>query len=92
MSAVQVNIRSKHLLPLLILSMMVMALTSCASLQAIFERFDRDNSGKIDTMELKDALYSLGYAVPPSVIHVLISKYDDQSGRRVELDFDSFVE
>ncbi|KAI7731432.1 hypothetical protein M8C21_007802 [Ambrosia artemisiifolia] len=60
--------------------------------RAIFERFDRDRSGKIDAAELKEALYSLGYAVPPSVLQVLISKYDDQSGRRVELSFDSFVE
>ncbi|KAJ9699516.1 hypothetical protein PVL29_008217 [Vitis rotundifolia] len=69
------------------------ALWSClGQWRAIFERFDRDRSGKIDSMELKDALYSLGYAVPPSVLQVLISKYDDQSGRRVELNFDSFVE
>ncbi|RVW33483.1 putative calcium-binding protein CML48 [Vitis vinifera] len=69
------------------------ALWSClGQWRAIFERFDRDRSGKIDSMELKDALYSLGYAVPPSVLQVLISKYDDRSGRRVELNFDSFVE
>lgn len=60
--------------------------------QAIFERFDRDRSGKIDSMELRDALYSLGYAIPPSVLQVLISRYDDGSGRRVELNFDSFVQ
>ncbi|KAJ0952915.1 putative guanylate cyclase activating protein [Helianthus annuus] len=60
--------------------------------RAIFERFDRDRSGKIDAAELRDALYSLGYAVPPPVLQLLISKYDDQSGRRVELSFDSFVE
>ncbi|KAI3823303.1 hypothetical protein L1987_04738 [Smallanthus sonchifolius] len=60
--------------------------------RAIFERFDRDRSGKIDAAELRDALYSLGYAVPPSVLQLLISKYDDQSGRRVDLSFDSFVE
>nr|GFB36596.1 probable calcium-binding protein CML48 [Tanacetum cinerariifolium] len=59
---------------------------------AIFERFDRDRSGKIDLAELRDALYSLGYAIPPSVLQLLISKYDDQSGRRVDLSFDSFVE
>lgn len=69
------------------------ALWSClGQWRAIFERFDRDRSGKIDSMELKDALYSFGYAVPPSVLQVLISKYDDRSGRRVELNFDSFVE
>ncbi|XP_076960852.1 putative calcium-binding protein CML48 [Bidens hawaiensis] len=60
--------------------------------RAIFERFDRDRSGKIDAAELREALYSLGYAIPPSVLQLLISKYDDQSGRRVDLSFDSFVE
>ncbi|KAL5721268.1 hypothetical protein ACHQM5_013848 [Ranunculus cassubicifolius] len=60
--------------------------------RAIFERFDRDRSGKIDTIELRDALYSIGYAVPPSVLQVLISKYEDGNGRRGELNFDSFVE
>lgn len=58
----------------------------------MFDRFDRDRSGKIDATELKDALYSVGYALPPSVLQVLISRYDDGSGRRVELNFDSFVE
>lgn len=75
-----------------IIFLILVELTLCTYLQAIFERFDRDRSGKIDSMELKDALYSLGYAVPPSVLQVLISKYDDRSGRRVELNFDSFVE
>ncbi|KAK2980175.1 hypothetical protein RJ640_007265 [Escallonia rubra] len=60
--------------------------------RAIFERFDRDQSGRIDAMELKDALYSLGYAVPDSVLSVLVSRYDDGSGCKVELTFDSFVE
>ncbi|XP_068663660.1 probable calcium-binding protein CML48 [Aristolochia californica] len=60
--------------------------------RATFERFDRDRSGKIDSFELRDALYSLGYMIPPSVLQVLISKYDDGSGRRGALDFDDFVE
>ncbi|XP_022753761.1 probable calcium-binding protein CML48 [Durio zibethinus] len=69
------------------------ALWSCLGhWRAIFERFDRDRSGKIDLMELRDALFSLGYAIPPSVLQVIISKYDNGSGRRVELNFDSFVE
>ncbi|PSR89856.1 Calcium-binding protein [Actinidia chinensis var. chinensis] len=69
------------------------ALWSClGQWRAIFERFDRDRSGKIDSTELRDALYSLGYAIPPSVLQVLISRYDDGSGRSVELNFDSFVE
>lgn len=61
-------------------------------MQDIFERFDRDRSGKIDVEELRDALYSIGYALPPSVLQVLISRYDDGSGLRVELNFDSFIE
>ncbi|CAI9768579.1 unnamed protein product [Fraxinus pennsylvanica] len=60
--------------------------------RAVFERFDRDRSGKIDTIELKDALYSLGYALPPSVLQVLISRYNNGNSQRVELSFDSFVE
>ncbi|KAJ6905056.1 calcium-binding protein CML48 [Populus alba x Populus x berolinensis] len=60
--------------------------------KGIFERYDKDRSGKIDLFELRDALYSLGFAIPSSVLQVLISKYDDGSGRKIELNFDSFVE
>ena len=67
-------------------------ITEVAFLQGIFERYDKDRSGKIDVMELRDALYGLGYMVPGSVLQLLISKYDNGSNRRVELDFDSFVE
>ncbi|KAF4367137.1 hypothetical protein CsatB_011545 [Cannabis sativa] len=60
--------------------------------RGIFQQYDRDRSGKIDLTELRDALFGLGYAVPASVLQLLISKYNNGSGRRVELDFDSFVE
>lgn len=60
--------------------------------QAIFERYDKDRSGKIDLFELRDALYGIGYAIPASVLQILISKYDNGSGGRVELNFDCFVE
>jgi calcium-binding protein CML len=63
-----------------------------SDLQGIFQRYDRDRSGKIDLFELRDALYGTGYAIPASVLQLLVSKYDDGSGRRVELNFDSFVE
>lgn len=69
------------------------ALWSClGQWRTIFERYDKDRSGKIDLFELRDALYGIGYAIPPSVLKVLISKYDDGSGRKIELNFDSFVE
>ncbi|KAJ6403198.1 hypothetical protein OIU84_015172 [Salix udensis] len=60
--------------------------------RGIYERYDKDKNGKIDLFELRDALYSIGLATPSSVLQVLISKYDDGSGRMIELDFDSFVE
>ncbi|GMH07330.1 hypothetical protein Nepgr_009170 [Nepenthes gracilis] len=58
----------------------------------IFGRFDRDRNGKIDATELRDALYSLGYSVPPSVLHLLVSYYANGSRQKVELNFDSFIE
>ncbi|XWS56308.1 hypothetical protein CRYUN_Cryun09bG0074800 [Craigia yunnanensis] len=43
--------------------------------RVIFEKFDRDRSGKIDGNELRDALLSLGYAVSPVVLDLLVSKF-----------------
>ncbi|GJY46197.1 probable calcium-binding protein CML49 [Tanacetum coccineum] len=36
--------------------------------KANFEKFDRDRSGQIDTWELREALTSLGFTVPPVVL------------------------
>ncbi|KAJ3678775.1 hypothetical protein LUZ61_021316 [Rhynchospora tenuis] len=58
----------------------------------VFDRFDKDRSGKIDSEELKEALRSLGYAVPPSVLQVIMSNYTDSISRRGALNFDNFVE
>ncbi|PRQ32290.1 putative EF-hand domain pair protein [Rosa chinensis] len=69
------------------------ALWSClGEWRTMFQKYDTDRSGKIDVLELRDALYGLGLAVPPTVLQVLTSRYEDGSGRRAELDFDSFVE
>ncbi|XP_022142689.1 probable calcium-binding protein CML48 [Momordica charantia] len=69
------------------------AIWSClGQWRATFERYDRDRSGKIDALEMRDALYGLGYAVPSSVLQLLSSLYDDHCGGRVEYNFDSFVE
>lgn len=92
------SIRKKELLAGCSLSF----LTSCNSnrlnslldgtIQGIFDRYDRDRSGKIDSDELREALRGLGYAVPPSVIELLIANYNNGVSRRGALDFDNFVE
>ncbi|KAJ4775773.1 Calcium-binding EF-hand family protein [Rhynchospora pubera] len=58
----------------------------------VFDRFDKDRSGKIDSEELKEALRSLGYAVPPSVLQIIMSNYTDSISSRGALNFDNFVE
>ncbi|CAO2164899.1 unnamed protein product [Urochloa humidicola] len=45
--------------------------------RGIFDRYDRDRSGKIDSRGLTEALRSIGYAVPPSVIELLIANYNN---------------
>ena len=61
-------------------------------LQAIFEKFDRDRSGKIDANELRDALMSLGFAVSPVVLDLLVSKFDKTGGRNKAIEYDNFIE
>ncbi|KAL6205317.1 PREDICTED: probable calcium-binding protein CML48 [Fragaria vesca subsp. vesca] len=69
------------------------ALWSClGEWRTMFQKYDTDKSGKIDVIELRDALFGLGLAVPPTVLQLLTSRYEDGSGHRAELNFDSFVE
>ncbi|KAI0512270.1 hypothetical protein KFK09_012909 [Dendrobium nobile] len=60
--------------------------------RAIFERFDRDRSGRIDASELREALLSLGYAVSPVVLDLLLTKYDKTSGKIKAIEYDNFIE
>ncbi|KAJ6853100.1 putative calcium-binding protein CML49 [Iris pallida] len=60
--------------------------------RAIFERFDRDGSGKIDTTELRDALLSLGFSVSPVVLDLLVSKFDKSGGVARAIEYDHFIE
>lgn len=60
--------------------------------RAIFERFDRDRSGKIDASELREALLSLGFAVSPVLLDLLVSKYDRSEGRNKAIEYDNFIE
>ncbi|RZB86652.1 putative calcium-binding protein CML49 isoform B [Glycine soja] len=60
--------------------------------RSIFERFDKDRSGKIDSTELRDALLSLGYAVSPVVLDLLVSKFDKTGGKSKAIEYDNFIE
>ncbi|VVA97091.1 unnamed protein product [Arabis nemorensis] len=65
---------------------------SLQSWRSIFERFDKDRSGRIDTNELRDALLSLGFSVSPVVLDLLVSKYDKTGGRNRAIEYDNFIE
>ncbi|XP_059646254.1 calcium-binding protein CBP-like [Cornus florida] len=60
--------------------------------RAIFERFDRDRSGKIDPSEPREALLSLGFAVSPTVLDLLVSKFDKSGGKNRAIEYDNFIE
>ncbi|KAI5583791.1 hypothetical protein BDE02_06G039400 [Populus trichocarpa] len=60
--------------------------------RANFERFDRDRSGKIDPNELREALMSLGFAVSPVVLDLLVSKFDKTGGKNKAIEYDNFIE
>ncbi|KAM0046820.1 putative calcium-binding protein CML48/49/50 [Helianthus debilis subsp. tardiflorus] len=57
-----------------------------------FEKFDRDRSGKIDANELREALMSLGFAVSPVVLDLLVSKFDKTGGKNKAIEYDNFIE
>ncbi|KAF3642932.1 putative calcium-binding protein CML50 [Capsicum annuum] len=60
--------------------------------RGIFERFDRDRSGRIDSCELRDALLSMGYSVSPLILDLLVSKYDKSGGMNKAIEYDNFIE
>ncbi|KAL6138059.1 hypothetical protein ACLB2K_063345 [Fragaria x ananassa] len=60
--------------------------------RGIFEKFDRDRSGKIDSNELRDALGSLGFSVSPAVLDLLVSKFDKTGGHMKAIEYDNFIE
>ncbi|XP_071721430.1 calcium-binding protein CBP-like [Rutidosis leptorrhynchoides] len=60
--------------------------------RANFEKFDRDRSGKIDQNELREALMSLGFAVSPVVLDLLVSKFDKSGGKNKAIEYDNFIE
>lgn len=58
--------------------------------RAMFQRFDRDRNGSIDSCELGQALSSLGYRVSPIIVNLLVAKFS-KSGR-CTLQYDAFIE
>ncbi|KAG6537556.1 hypothetical protein ZIOFF_002650 [Zingiber officinale] len=65
---------------------------SLQSWRAIFERFDHDRSGRIDTTELREALLSLGFSVSPPILDLLVSKFDKSGGKSKAIEYDNFIE
>ncbi|WOK95535.1 hypothetical protein Cni_G04242 [Canna indica] len=65
---------------------------SLQSWRDIFERFDRDRSGRIDTAELREALLSLGFSVSPTVLDLLVTKFDKSGGKSKAIEYDNFIE
>ena len=55
----------------------------------VFEEFDRDNSGDMDTLELRDAMEILGIAISSNVLSSLVLRYANRAGA---INFDDFVQ
>ncbi|KAL8574599.1 hypothetical protein ACOMHN_061599 [Nucella lapillus] len=58
--------------------------------QNCFRGYDRDNSGSIDSNELKNALTSFGYRLSDKFYNILMKKFDRQ--KRGTVAFDDFVQ
>ncbi|KAJ4706330.1 Calcium-binding EF-hand family protein [Melia azedarach] len=60
--------------------------------RAMFEKVDRDRSGRIDANELREALFSLGFSVSPVILDLLVSKFDKTGGKNRAIEYDNFIE
>lgn len=56
--------------------------------KAVFKKFDKDQSGKLSSFELRNALHSSGFRLSNRSLSSLIMRYSDQKG---EIEFDDFV-
>ncbi|KAJ3881900.1 hypothetical protein F5051DRAFT_320911 [Lentinula edodes] len=63
--------------------------------QNVFRHFDRDRSGSIDGVELREALSQFGYQLSPQLLDLVQRKYGHVSGSRgmppPGISFDRFV-
>ena len=63
------------------------------SVEAVFDRFDADNSGDIDVVELRNALVALSMPVDTAQAGEVMKKYDADHSRRLDVDeFRTLVE
>lgn len=62
---------------------------SAVSFQAVFFRFDKDQSGDMNLFELRDALKSLGYQLSNSALSAIILRYHNKKGT---IPFDIFIQ
>jgi calcium-binding protein CML len=46
----------------------------------------------MNSTQLRDAFYNLGCVLPTSVHQLIVSQFDDGTGKTVDLCFDSFLE
>lgn len=56
-----------------------------------FMQYDRDRSGTIDVRELQEVLFSFNFAIPPSVLDMLVKKYD-HTGYNRSIGYGQFIE
>lgn len=54
----------------------------------VYKTYDRDNSGKLNTFELREALESSGFKLNNRVLNALVHRYGT---RETLIEFDDFV-
>lgn len=63
-------------------------LTDIATWKAVFKLYDRDQTGRISAMDLREALNSAGYKLNNRILNALAHRY---SGRDGMIQFDDFI-
>ncbi|XP_046864903.1 peflin-like [Xenia sp. Carnegie-2017] len=58
--------------------------------KGVFDRYDMDHSGAIETHELQTALNDMGYRLSPIFTNILITRFDTVARRSMKLD--SFIQ
>lgn len=54
----------------------------------VYKTYDRDNSGKLNTFELREALESSGFKLNNRILNALVHRY---GSREMLIEFDDFV-